>query len=123
MAQQMNTKQQAASILLLVTLLITLLACNPKVADAQLEPLVDTGVSALSPEGRHVAVNVPGFFHLNMDTRGPSNGVRLTQSVMSGLVKVNLDREKGPDGKMRGPIRVSVGGMTVYDNKESPLDG
>lgn len=83
------------------------------------EPIVDTGVSPLSPDGRHVAVNLPGILSLTVDTRGNHNGARIDQSVMLGLVKVNLDRTRGPDGKLHGPIRVSVAGVPVYDNGQS----
>ena len=86
-------------------------------------PLVDTGVSELSPNGKHVAVNVPLFFNMVLDTRGPFKGARMSQSVLSGFVKINLDRKLGNDQKFHGPIKVEVGGMTVYNNGETaPTD-
>ena len=117
MAQQ-NTKV----IIVLSTMAIALAVFSGqfKQADA-FEPLVDTGVSALSPDGRHVGVHVPGFFNMVMDTRGPNKGIRMDQSVMGGLVRISMDRERGSDNKLRGPIKVSVAGMTMYDNGESPL--
>lgn len=85
--------------------------------------MVETGVSELSPEGRHVAVNVPGIFNMVLDTRGRdeqnrSMGARMTQSVLLGLVRVNLDRERQGD-QMTGPISVSVAGLPVYETARS----
>lgn len=87
---------------------------------ALFDPLVETGVSKVAPEGRHVAVHVPGFFNMALDTRGPGQGVRISQSVMSGLVNIFIDREKIGDS-FRGPIKVKVGGLTMYNNGESAL--
>lgn len=85
------------------------------------DPLVETGVSEVSPDGKHVGVNVPGIYNLKLDTRGPLKGVRMNQSVLSGFVKVFIDRERAQNGQMRGPIRVSVGGVTMYNNNEPEL--
>lgn len=87
---------------------------------AALEPLVDTGISRVSPEGRHVAVHVPGFFNMELDTRGVGKGLRMSQTVMSGLVNIFIDRER-QNGKLTGPIRVKVGGITMYSNGEQEL--
>lgn len=84
------------------------------------DPLVETGTSKLAPEGRHVAVHVPAFFNMNLDTRGRGQGARLSQSVMSGLVKIFIDREKQGDS-FAGPIRVKVAGLTMYDNEQPEL--
>lgn len=86
-----------------------------------LDPIVDTGVSPLSPDGRHVAVHLPGILSLVIDTRGPLKGAKIEQSVMLGLVRVNIDRARDAKGVMQGPIKVSVAGMTVYDNKAAPI--
>lgn len=84
---------------------------------AAMDPMVETGTSEIAPEGRHVGVNVPPFYWLKLDTRGPGRGVRMNESIMSGLVQVNLDRTRDPQtGKTSGPIQVKVGGITVYDN-------
>lgn len=117
MANQMNNMKGVASVATIVIAAV-LLTSKPTVA---LDPLVDTGVSSLAEDGRHVAVSIPAFFNMVLDTRGPSKGFRLTESVMSGLVKINMDREKGADGKMKGPIQVNVAGMTVYNNNQQPL--
>lgn len=79
-------------------------------------PLVETGPSELSPDGVHVGVRVPGVYKLQLDTRGPNKGVRLSQSVMAGLVTVNMDRQMGENGRMTGPIRVTFAGIPMYDN-------
>lgn len=84
-----------------------------------LNPLVDVSKSEVFPEGTHVGVNVPFFYSLSLDTRGNRSGFRLDESVMGGFVKVYLDRKKLNATKSQGPIRVSVGGMTMYDNKAS----
>lgn len=86
-----------------------------------LEPIVDTGVSPLSPDGKHVAVHLPGILSLEIDTRGPLKGARIAESVLMGLVKVDLDRARDASGVMKGPIKVSVAGVTVYDNKAAPV--
>lgn len=105
----------------LVFLGIALVLANLISGSQSLQPLVETGVSALSPDGKHVSVNVPAFFNMVLDTRGPGKGLRMSQSILSGLVKISLDRELGSTGKMRGPIKVSVGGLTMYDNDEPAL--
>lgn len=93
-------------------LVFAIISCS-----AAFDPMVQTGTSEIAPEGRHVGVNVPPFYWLKMDTRGPGRGVRMSESIMSGLVKVNLDRTRDPQtGKTSGPIQVKVGGVTVYDN-------
>lgn len=81
-----------------------------------LDPLIETGVSAISPDGKHIAVNLPGVFNLALDTRGSHNGVRITESVLSGLIKLDIDRQRNAEGKMEGPIKVTVGGLTMYDS-------
>lgn len=81
------------------------------------EPIVDTGVSPLSPDGKHVAVHLPGILNLEVDTRGPQKGAKIVESVLMGLVKVNIDRVRDASGDLKGPIKVSVAGVTVYDNK------
>lgn len=95
---------------------------------AAFSPIVNTGVSELSPEGRHVAVDIPGIFKMALDTRGPQgsrSGARLTETVLSGLVNILIDRERDPTSTrpnaMRGPIQVKVMGMTMYDNGAQPL--
>lgn len=108
--------KQQVIVVVAVVAVVAALCSEPAEA---LEPMVDTGVSKLSPEGRHVSVNVPAFFNMALDTRGPKKGFRLTESIMSGLVKLFIDRERTADGKMKGPIKVDVGGMTVYNNNQS----
>ena len=86
---------------------------------AAIDPIVDTGVSELAPDGRHVAVHVPGIFNMVMDTRGPPGshkGVRMNMSVLAGMVRVFVDRALGPSGSMIGPIEVKVSGLTMYHN-------
>lgn len=89
-----------------------------------LDPMIDTGVSALSPDGKHVSVHVPAFFDLRIDTRGPAGsraGLRMSQSVLSGLVRIFVDRARDTNGVMQGPIDVKVFGQTIYSNQAPPL--
>lgn len=109
----------ATSLALIVVLLISIQA---NVAQAGLfDQLVQTGVSALSPNGRHVSVNLPAIFNMVLDTRGQQGGAKLDMNVLLGLVRVSLDRERRNDGRLHGPIHVSVGGLTMYDDGEGPL--
>lgn len=86
------------------------------------DPIVETGVSEISPQGRHVGVNVPPFYWLKLDTRGEHRGVKMDESILEGLVRVTLDRTRDEaTGKVTGPIKVKVGGITVYDNTHSTL--
>lgn len=80
--------------------------------------LVETGPSKRFEGGTRVTVWVPLYYSLDLDTRPNNTGVRIDQTVMQGLVHVFLDREKTSDGKTRGPIRVKMGGFTVYKNNE-----
>lgn len=111
---QFNMK--SASVVLLA---LALVATTFKTGSAVSLGLVNTGVSKLSTEGRHVSVYLPGIFNFNLDTRGNHTGAKMDQSVLSGLVRVNLDRKRGADNKLHGPISVSVAGMTMYDNEEA----
>lgn len=84
----------------------------------QFDPVVDTGVSDLG--GRRVYVHVPGVFDLKLDTRADRNGLRMTQSVLSGLVNIYMDRTRDPvSQRLQGPISVKVGGLTVYQNQDA----
>lgn len=115
--ENQSYKQQIGGLIFVAVLIVTsILSSKPATA---LDPLVDTGVSPLASDGKHVSVNIPTVFHMNLDTRGPSKGYRLSESVLSGLVKINMDRTRGADGKLKGPIEVKVAGATVYSNHES----
>lgn len=120
MAYQSSLNKHQILSVLAILLAFTLISHKTILINA-FAPIVETGVSELSPDGKHVGVNVPPFFTMNLDTRGPEKGLRMTQSVLSGLVKINLDRERGANGKFKGPIDVKVGGMTMYNNQEPPL--
>ena len=89
------------------------------------EPVVETGVSELSANGRHVSVHVPAITDLKYDSRGPREGFRLRLNILAGLVKVYIDRARDPlqPGRMYGPIQVKVLGMTAYDNGAGPATG
>lgn len=83
--------------------------------------MVETGVSEIAPEGRHVAVNIPAIFSMTLDTRGvnaqnQSMGARMSQRVLLGLVGVELDVKRGDDNRMHGPVKVTVAGLPVYNN-------
>lgn len=71
-------------------------------------PLVDIGPSRVSDQGRHIGVNVPFIYSLDMDTRGQPGQSRLTSNTMMGLVRVDRDRVRGPDGKLTGPVQVCL---------------
>lgn len=123
MATQKNARNLQAFVgLVAIALVAVSLAMTADRADA-LFRMVETGVSELSPDGRHVAVNIPGIFNMVLDTRGKddqnrSMGARMSQSVMLGLVRLELDRERNGDN-MRGPISVSIGGFPIYENSQS----
>ncbi|KAG9509816.1 hypothetical protein GZH46_01650 [Fragariocoptes setiger] len=87
--------------------------------------LVDIGPSRVAPsEGRHVGVNVPLFFNMDLDTRGKIGQSRLNTNALMGLVHVERDRVRGQDGKLHGPIKVRVAGIPMfYNNEPAPSDG
>lgn len=116
----MFNKQQKSIIALATLAVVLATAIDQAVA---LEPMVETGVSQLSPDGKHVAVHLPAVFDLKLDTRGPrGQGFRLQQNVLSGMVSLNIDRARDSStGKMYGPIQVKVFGMTMYDNEAPPI--
>lgn len=101
---------------MVVMALFIILALVPTHTDAW--RMVETSKSSLFPEGQHVGVNVPGIFNMKLDTRGSHNGIKMDQSVMAGLVKINMDRKRDANGQLQGPIKVKVGGITMYDNQE-----
>lgn len=112
-----QSNKQLASSLILLSLVISLILFTKEIKKVVArDPMVETGVSVLSPDGTHVGINIPHLFKMVLDTRGSFRGLRLEQTIMSGLVKILIDRELGSNGKMSGPIQVSVGSMTVYDN-------
>lgn len=115
MASRITNRPQAS--LQLVSLVVALAIVSMAGQSSAFE-FVSTGVSALSPNGTHVGVNLPGIFSLDLDTRGPGQGVRMSQSVLLGLVRVDLDRMNTSDGVMRGPVRVSVLGIPMYNNRQ-----
>lgn len=122
MAHQRPALNKPQIVLFLSVLAAVLLSMNLSAQAAILDPLVSTGTSELAPDGTHVGVNVPAFFNMVLDTRGPrgsNKGFRLDETVMSGLVSIHVDRYPGPDGNMTGPIRVKVGGITMYDNGQT----
>lgn len=83
--------------------------------------MVDTGASERYAGGYHVGVNVPLIYNLDMDTRPNHTGLRLDESILKGLVHVYINREKQGD-KLKGPIKVSVGGVTMYSNDQPDLN-
>ena len=110
------TKQQIIYLSLVCTAVTLAMVADKATA---IDPLVVTGVSELSPDGKHVSVNVPAILSMNLDTRGNHNGARLSGSILGGLIKIDMDRVRGDDGKLHGPLKVTVGGITMYDNGET----
>lgn len=81
-----------------------------------LDPVVDTGASPLG--GRKVNVHVPGVFDLKLDTRANNQGLRMSQTVLGGLVSIFVDRTRNPTtNALTGPISVKVSGITMYQNE------
>lgn len=113
-----SNMKQMIFLQLVATSIALAIISNKQTEAISLGPLVQTGVSNISPEGRHVSVNVPGIYNLNLDTRGEHNGARMEQTVLSGLVRINMDRQRGADGRLHGPLKVTVGGLTMYDSGE-----
>lgn len=120
MAQQYNSIFKFQMVLVALAVSLVLVNLISQEANAfSLGPLVNVGASKLFPDGRHVSVNVPAIFKMNLDTRGQHKGLKMDQSVLSGLVKISMDRTLGSDGNNTGPIKVSVGGMTMFDNSQT----
>lgn len=118
MAQQLISKN-VALFGLVVVLLGVLLACQ-QASQVEAFEMVQTGKSIFGGDGKQVKVNVPLFFNMELNTRGGNKGIKLDESVLGGFVKVSMDRENS-NGTHRGPIKVSVGGITVYDNRQEAL--
>lgn len=59
-----------------------------------------------------VDVHVPIFF--DMTNSQGKNTSKLDLSVLSGLVTVNHDKTRRPDGQQVGPVTVTVFGIPVY---------
>lgn len=56
---------------------------------------------------------------MELDTRPISEGLpKFNESIMEGLVRVYVNRRRGPDSKLSGPIRVSVFGIPMFDNHQ-----
>lgn len=82
------------------------------------DPMVSTGESELG--GRKINVRVPGVFDLKLDTRPNNTGMRMSQTVLGGLVQIYVDRTRDLNTMMNsGPIQVKVGGLTMYANQEA----
>lgn len=114
-----NNFNQKIVILSLATIAIALAALSSQVE--ALEPIVDVGQSSLAADAKHVYVSLPGIYNLRVDSRGRHKGARITQSVLSGMVNIFIDRERQSDGTMRGPIQVKVFGQTMFDNHADTL--
>lgn len=54
---------------------------------------------------------------LKRDSNLGSRAVDLGLSVLNGLVKVNVQRNRDPFSDRRGPILVQLGGHTIYSNE------
>lgn len=59
-------------------------------------------------------VNVPLFFNMFKDDNKNTGQSRLDLSVLNGLVTVNRDKERKPNGSIGGPLVVTVLGIPVY---------
>lgn len=106
---------------ILITIAMTIYLVSLPRGSAAIKPLVEIGESKLSPEGTHVGINVPLILSLSIDTRGRLKGLQMDESILSGLVRVQLDLAKPPDGGLpKGPVKVSVAGVTVYNNLKTP---
>lgn len=98
--------------MVLLACVVTLSSCLP------IDPVVDVKESTVFNGGRYVGVNVPIFFNMQLDTRPNKEGFKLSQSVLSGLVTTQMDlRRSAPNAKLQGPVKVTFGGITVFDNK------
>lgn len=114
----MAKSQQQQNVVFFSAILATMALISVQVGQVS-GNLVETAESTVFPGGRHVAVHIPGVYSLDLDTRaGQHNGVRMSQSVLGGFVRVNMDRSRGANNQMQGPLQVSVGGMTMYNNNE-----
>lgn len=78
-------------------------------------PLVDVSESPVFSGGRHIGVNLPFIYELSIDTRPNKDGMRMSQRVLGRLVNIDMDLTN-QNGRYKGPIRVQVGGFTMYDN-------
>lgn len=112
----MSSRDQTKIILLIVGVLLVI--SSSRVNGLEIPRLVETGSSKLYPGGTHVAVNVPLIFSMDMDTRPKHSGVKMDLNVLKGLVHVAMDRQADASGNNSGPIKVSIEGMTVYDNEQ-----
>lgn len=101
-----------------VTLVLLIASFELKEAAAR-DPLVETGVSRLAPDGTYVKVNAWPLLNMELETRGPNKGYRMTQSILGGLIGMSMDRSLDITGRIVGPVRVTLLGMALYDNQQA----
>lgn len=106
------------SIVLIGAITLVCLITEPQKVEA-LKPLVSVHQSESFPDGTYVGVHLPLIYNLDMDSRGKGKGVKLEESILAGLVRVKLDVERGSNGKLHGPVKVTFAGITMYDNRNS----
>ena len=84
------------------------------VENRSIQPLVET---ERNDNKTKVDVHVPIFFDMTHQREPGSGRNKLDLSVMHGLVTVNHEKIRNPsDGRLEGPIRVTVFGIPVYWN-------
>lgn len=102
-----------------VTLIMLIVSSGLPEAAAR-DPLVETGVSRLAPDGTWVRVNAWPLLTMELETRGPNKGYKMNQSILSGLIGMTMDRSLDPaTGRIMGPVKVSLLGLTLYDNEQA----
>ena len=56
---------------------------------------------------------------MELDTRPITEGLpKFSESILEGMVKVYINRKREANEKLSGPIKVSVFGITMFDNHE-----
>ena len=70
-----------------------------------------------------VDVHVPVFFDMTNQNDPDSGRQKLDLSVMQGLVTVSKDKTRDQDGRLTGPVKVTVFGIPVYSTKGTAASG
>lgn len=114
----LNQKRMKIGVSIAIVI-IAICAFQRKSDALELPKLVETNESKRFAGGSHVGVDLPLIFKMNLDTRANHSGVLMNLNILKGLVHVFVDRARDADGKNKGPIKVDIEGMTIYDNDEA----